>query len=237
MAVEISGQLTMPDQARGVVLFAHGSGSGSRSPRNRYVAGVLQRGGAGHAAVRPADAGGGSVTGPTCSTSDCWPGGCSRRRSGYGEEPADGGPADRLLRRQHRRRGRAVGGGRAGRGRRRGRLPGRAARPGRGTPGGRTSAHAADRRRPRRAGGGAQPGGAAAAALRESAGDRAGGHPPVRGAGRAGQRRRARPRLVHRAPLNSCTAAGLQVYSSMSSSNPAWKRSTYALLVLPPMRS
>ncbi|MET8007025.1 dienelactone hydrolase family protein [Nonomuraea glycinis] len=47
MAVEISGQLTMPDQARGVVLFAHGSGSGSRSPRNRYVAGVLNEAGLG----------------------------------------------------------------------------------------------------------------------------------------------------------------------------------------------
>jgi len=47
MAVEISGQLTVPDQARGVVLFAHGSGSGSRSPRNRYVAGVLNEAGLG----------------------------------------------------------------------------------------------------------------------------------------------------------------------------------------------
>ena len=31
-----------PDEIRGVVLFAHGSGSSRRSPRNRRVAGVLQ---------------------------------------------------------------------------------------------------------------------------------------------------------------------------------------------------
>ncbi len=47
MVVEISGQLVLPDQARGVVLFAHGSGSGSRSPRNRYVAGALNEAGLG----------------------------------------------------------------------------------------------------------------------------------------------------------------------------------------------
>jgi putative phosphoribosyl transferase len=32
----------VPRPARGAVLFAHGSGSGRHSPRNRYVAGVLQ---------------------------------------------------------------------------------------------------------------------------------------------------------------------------------------------------
>ena len=32
-----------PDQIRGVVLFAHGSGSSRHSPRNRRVAGVLQQ--------------------------------------------------------------------------------------------------------------------------------------------------------------------------------------------------
>ena len=34
--------LTVPDDARGIVVFAHGSGSGRRSPRNRAVARVLQ---------------------------------------------------------------------------------------------------------------------------------------------------------------------------------------------------
>lgn len=35
----------MPPGAEGLVLFAHGSGSGRLSPRNNYVAGVLRRGG------------------------------------------------------------------------------------------------------------------------------------------------------------------------------------------------
>jgi putative phosphoribosyl transferase len=37
--------LTVPDSARGLVVFAHGSGSSRFSPRNRYVAGVLADGG------------------------------------------------------------------------------------------------------------------------------------------------------------------------------------------------
>jgi putative phosphoribosyl transferase len=41
----LKGNLTVPDVARGVVLFAHGSGSSRLSPRNRYVAGVLQQAG------------------------------------------------------------------------------------------------------------------------------------------------------------------------------------------------
>ena len=43
--IELEGSLVVPDGAIGVVLFAHGSGSGRHSPRNRYVAGVLQEGG------------------------------------------------------------------------------------------------------------------------------------------------------------------------------------------------
>jgi dienelactone hydrolase len=38
----LSGNLNIPNGAQGVVLFAHGSGSGRHSPRNRYVAKVLQ---------------------------------------------------------------------------------------------------------------------------------------------------------------------------------------------------
>src|SRR5947199_6000710 len=38
----LQGNLAVPDSARGVVLFAHGSGSSRHSPRNRYVAQVLQ---------------------------------------------------------------------------------------------------------------------------------------------------------------------------------------------------
>jgi putative phosphoribosyl transferase len=43
--VELEGDLTVPDGARGVVLFAHGSGSSRHSDRNRSVAGELQRAG------------------------------------------------------------------------------------------------------------------------------------------------------------------------------------------------
>ena len=45
--VRLQGQLHLPVPARGVVLFAHGSGSSRHSPRNRYVAGVLQQAGLG----------------------------------------------------------------------------------------------------------------------------------------------------------------------------------------------
>jgi pimeloyl-ACP methyl ester carboxylesterase len=38
----LEGDLDIPDGARAVVLFAHGSGSSRNSPRNRYVARVLR---------------------------------------------------------------------------------------------------------------------------------------------------------------------------------------------------
>ena len=41
----LQGDLGMPDQPRGIVLFAHGSGSSHSSPRNRRVARQLQEGG------------------------------------------------------------------------------------------------------------------------------------------------------------------------------------------------
>ena len=44
-AVTLDGNLGMPAGARGIVLFAHGSGSSRHSPRNRYVAGVLREAG------------------------------------------------------------------------------------------------------------------------------------------------------------------------------------------------
>lgn len=43
--VELEGNLDVPEGAQGVVLFAHGSGSGRHSPRNRYVARVLREAG------------------------------------------------------------------------------------------------------------------------------------------------------------------------------------------------
>lgn len=41
----LGGSFALPDGVRGLVLFAHGSGSSRFSPRNRYVAGVLRRAG------------------------------------------------------------------------------------------------------------------------------------------------------------------------------------------------
>ena len=44
-AVRLGGHLTVPEGAVGVVVFAHGSGSSRHSPRNRFVASVLNRAG------------------------------------------------------------------------------------------------------------------------------------------------------------------------------------------------
>jgi dienelactone hydrolase len=40
--VELEGTLSIPDGASGVVVFAHGSGSSRKSPRNNYVADVIR---------------------------------------------------------------------------------------------------------------------------------------------------------------------------------------------------
>ena len=45
--VVLDANVTLPEHARGVVVFAHGSGSSRRSPRNRYVAEELQAAGLG----------------------------------------------------------------------------------------------------------------------------------------------------------------------------------------------
>ncbi len=44
-AVSVAGHLTVPERPKGVVVFAHGSGSSRHSPRNRYVAEVLNNAG------------------------------------------------------------------------------------------------------------------------------------------------------------------------------------------------
>lgn len=46
-AVTLEGVLGLPEQAKGVVIFAHGSGSSRLSPRNTYVARLLQGAGIG----------------------------------------------------------------------------------------------------------------------------------------------------------------------------------------------
>lgn len=45
--VVLQGDLTVPAGAAGLVIFAHGSGSSRHSPRNRFVAGVINRAGLG----------------------------------------------------------------------------------------------------------------------------------------------------------------------------------------------
>ena len=42
-SVSLKGILAIPDHARGIVLFSHGSGSSRLSSRNNYVASVLQQ--------------------------------------------------------------------------------------------------------------------------------------------------------------------------------------------------
>jgi putative phosphoribosyl transferase len=44
-SIYLDGDLNVPTAAKGAVLFAHGSGSSRHSPRNRYVADVLNEGG------------------------------------------------------------------------------------------------------------------------------------------------------------------------------------------------
>lgn len=68
----MAGHLTIPEHPKGVVVFAHGSGSSRRSPRNRFVAEVLNN--AGFATVlfdllTPRK----NATAPTYSTSRCSP--------------------------------------------------------------------------------------------------------------------------------------------------------------------
>lgn len=44
-SVTVAGHLTIPEQPKGIVVSAHGSGSSRHSPRNRYVADVLNEAG------------------------------------------------------------------------------------------------------------------------------------------------------------------------------------------------
>jgi putative phosphoribosyl transferase len=46
-AVRLAGYLAVPDNPRGIVVFAHGSGSGRHSARNRHVASILNDAGLG----------------------------------------------------------------------------------------------------------------------------------------------------------------------------------------------
>jgi len=46
-SIMLKGDLVIPRSCRAVVIFGHGSGSSRHSPRNRFVAGILQKAGIG----------------------------------------------------------------------------------------------------------------------------------------------------------------------------------------------
>ncbi|WP_306291766.1 dienelactone hydrolase family protein [Microbispora sp. GKU 823] len=197
--VVLDADVAVPREARGAVLFAHGSGSGRHSPRNRYVARELQR--AGLATVladlltaeeERVDA----VTGHlrfdiglladrVGALADRLPEDEVVGGLPVGLFGASTGAAAALVRRGDAAR-RCRGGG----------VQGRQARSRRGRAPLGAPADAADRggarlRRPR-----PQPGGDARDHRAGTAGDRAARHASVRGAGRARDGRAARPRLV-----------------------------------------
>jgi len=72
--VRLAGYLTVPENPRGIVVFAHGSGSSRHSPRNRHVASVLNDAGLGTLLFDLLTPPKRKLTGRTCSTSACSPG-------------------------------------------------------------------------------------------------------------------------------------------------------------------
>ena len=94
----LDGALHCPPAARGVVAFAHGSGSGRLSPRNRMVADRLVTGRPGHPAVRPAHRCRGRRTAATSSTFPCSPTGWSEAMQALADRSGDRRPADRPVR-------------------------------------------------------------------------------------------------------------------------------------------
>lgn len=46
-SIALAGELNLPETSKGLVLFAHGSGSGRLSPRNQYVAQIIREAGIG----------------------------------------------------------------------------------------------------------------------------------------------------------------------------------------------
>ena len=144
--VRLAGYLTVPENAAGIVVFAHGSGSSRHSPRNRYVARVLTEAGLGTLLfdlLTPEE---------ELDRANVFDIGLLARRltqvTGWlRTQPRAARGRYRLLRRQHGSRGRAVGRSRTRR-RHRGRgVPRRASRPCAPPAGGSDRAHPAHRRR------------------------------------------------------------------------------------------
>ena len=197
--VSVAGRLTVPEGPKGVVLFAHGSGSSRHSPRNRYVAEVLNA--AGFATVlldllTPAE------ERNRANVFDIGHAGApiGRRHGLAGRPTRHGILAGRVLRRQHRSRrgsGRGRASQRAGGG---GGIPRRSPRScGRGAAR-RARPDLVDRWRTRRDGPWPQSSGTSDDPGRLSGRRGARGHTPFRGTGRARAGSRAGARLVHRPP-------------------------------------
>jgi len=120
-AALLDGTLGLPPDARGVVLFAHGSGSGWHSPRNRHVARVLQDAGLATLLIDLLTPEEEAFAGTALRHRAA--GRPAHQRDGLAGKPTrHTAPPGRLLRSQHWSRGGAGGCDGAPRGGRRGRL-------------------------------------------------------------------------------------------------------------------
>ena len=145
----LEGRLTIPPGARGLVLFAHGSGSSRHSPRNQLVAAELRQREPRDAPSRPPDGGrgGGRRAHAAPPVRHPAPGVPARHRDRLGACRArDDGARHRLLRREHRGGGSARRCRRAPSARPRGRLARRSSGSGRRVARAGQSADAAPRR-------------------------------------------------------------------------------------------
>ena len=150
--VRLAADLAIPAAAKGVVLFAHGSGSGRLSPRNRLVAAKLQQAGLATllldlltAEEETAERAGGRLRFDVVLLA----GRLAAALDWLATERRTGGLPVGLFWGRHRRRGGSTGGGRPACRGGCGGLPWRATRPGWGRPRSGAGAHVVGGRRPR----------------------------------------------------------------------------------------
>ena len=108
--VHLVGDLIVPGDAGGLVVFAHGSGSSRLSTRNAHAASALNEHGLATLLFDLLTPDRGAPTAGTSSTSRCSARDGSPRRAWVRRASAHGGASPRLLRRDHRRRRRALRG-------------------------------------------------------------------------------------------------------------------------------
>ena len=146
-ALDLPGHVTLPENAPGIVVFVHGSGSSRHSPRNRFVAAVLNEAGLGTLLfdlLTPEE----EADRANVFDIELLAGRLTQVTAWLRDQPWARDAPHRLVRRQHRRGSRAVGGRRTRRRRRRHRLPWRPPRPRRAAPRRRAGTDVAHRRRP-----------------------------------------------------------------------------------------